>query len=38
MLFLIDPNKPTKQGCTLYIVPCTRFCKDVSYPLYGVPI
>jgi len=33
MLFLVDPNKPTKEVCTT-LTGCTYFCK--IKPLYGI--
>lgn len=36
MLFLVDPNKPVKEVCILLNL-CLTKCKDVAYPLYGLP-
>jgi|GEM_PF-2287660 len=33
MLFLVDPEKPTLNGCTF---DCNKFCKGVYWPLYGI--
>lgn len=35
MIYLIDPKDVTSQVCILY---CSKKCKGVAYPLYGVPI
>jgi hypothetical protein len=35
VLFLIDPQNPTKQACTLFCFKCDK-CYGVVYPLYGI--
>ncbi len=35
MDFIIDPMDITQGWCPLK---CTTLCKNIAYPMYGVPI